>query len=949
MNRSRRNSFISRLAAALILLSPLAAPASTAVVEEAGPWARTIENVAPSIVSIHVDAVRAFDTEWNASAQATGFIVDAKNGIILTNRHVVQPGPVTAEAVFRNHEEVTLRPVYRDPVHDFGFYRYDPEALRYIEPETIPLRPDRATVGRDIRVIGNDAGEQLSILSGTLARLDRDAPVYGRGNYNDFNTFYIQAASSTSGGSSGSPVVDINGNAVALNAGGRMDAASSFFLPLERIVRALDYVKRGEVPPRGTLETTFQHEPFDELRRLGLREETERAARETNARETGMLVVAQVQPGGAAHNLLQPGDILVRINGRLLTRFPELEAIVDDNVGKVLALDVERGGEPLTLEVSVTDLHSITPDEYVEFGGAVVHDLSYQQARHLNRAQTGVYVANSGYILNRGGVPRGSVITGFNGEPVTNLRQFQERLATLKQGERARLRFFDFQEPQREVLALLTMDWRWFPANHCRRNDGTGFWDCTAIPAQDNGATIEPATAHFPDYGNARTNAIARSVAFVEFDMPYLIDGVSMPNYFGTALIVDHEAGLAVADRNTVPVSMGDARMTFAGSVEVPARVVYVHPLHNLVVLKYDPALLGDTPVKAAPLHPVEPKPGEELWVIGFQPDQTLQSRASRMQSAEPLRLPLSSTFRFREANMETWRLADDVADGDGVLVDEKGRVRGLWSSFAFQSGRQLSQTYSGVSADYVQEVLALARGKSELRSLETEFFFMPLASARKLGLPQEWAQRLEKLSPRDRRALAVERLVADAPAAGALQEGDLLLAVDGEPVADFRVVERATQKPIVHLTLLRDSKVQELDVETIVLDGNDTSRMLLWAGAQLQNPHRAIAAQRGISREGVFVAYFGFGSPASRYGLSPGRRIIEVDGQPTPDLDAFINVVRGKDHRDPVRLKTVMWDGRIEVITLKTDQRYWPTYEIRRTKKGWERRELEQPVPAAE
>ena len=86
------------------------------------------------------------------SSQATGFVVDAKRGLILTNRHVVTPGPVTAQAVFLNREEVTLYPVYRDPVHDFGFYRYDPSKLRFIKPTELKLYPQGAQVGREIRV-----------------------------------------------------------------------------------------------------------------------------------------------------------------------------------------------------------------------------------------------------------------------------------------------------------------------------------------------------------------------------------------------------------------------------------------------------------------------------------------------------------------------------------------------------------------------------------------------------------------------------------------------------------------------------------------------------------------------------------------------------------------------------------------------------------------------------
>src|SRR5690606_12377745 len=69
----------------LLIAAPLAAQEAT--------WNRTLERIASGVVSIHVDSTRAFDTESNQSTQATGFVVDAENGLILTNRHVVTPGP----------------------------------------------------------------------------------------------------------------------------------------------------------------------------------------------------------------------------------------------------------------------------------------------------------------------------------------------------------------------------------------------------------------------------------------------------------------------------------------------------------------------------------------------------------------------------------------------------------------------------------------------------------------------------------------------------------------------------------------------------------------------------------------------------------------------------------------------------------------------------------------
>ena len=131
--------------------------------------------------------------------------------------------------------------------------------------------------------------------------------------------------------------------------------------------------------------------------------------------------------------------------------------------------------------------------------------------------------------------------------------------------------------------------------------------------------------------------------------------------------------------------------------------------------------------------------------------------------------------------------------------------------------------------------------------------------------------------------------------------------------------------------------------------DGRDIDRVLIWAGATLQAPHRAMAAQRGIAPYGVFVSFFFYGSPATHHGLYAGRRIVEVDGQPTADLDAFIKTVGDKPDRSSLRLKTGSWNGQTDVITLKLDKHYWPAYELDRQKDGsWTRTALDPPQATA-
>ena len=122
---------------------------------------------------------------------------------------------------------------------------------------------------------------------------------------------------------------------------------------------------------------------------------------------------------------------------------------------------------------------------------------------------------------------------------------------------------------------------------------------------------------------------------------------------------------------------------------------------------------------------------------------------------------------------------------------------------------------------------------------------------------------------------------------------------------------------------------------------------MVHWAGPLLQAPHQAAQIQRRVPEEGVYVSLYWYGSPASRSKLRAARLITEVDGRPVADLDAFLALVRGRQSGDSVRLLTIDVDGKAELITLRLDREYFPSYELRADESGrWTRDDTIAPAP---
>ena len=906
-------------------------------------WRKTLEEIRPSVVSLRVNKTRPFDTESNTLLDGTGFVVDAQRGIILTNRHIVSTGPVKGEALFANQEEIELERLYADPVHDFGFFRYDPAGLRHIRPEGLELAPEAAQLGREIRVVGNDAGERFSILAGTIARLDRTAPNYGFGRYNDFNTFYIQAASGTSGGSSGSPVIDIEGRAVALNAGGQVRAQSSYFLPLERVRRALALVQEGQPVPRGGLLTTFEQLPYDELRRLGLGEGAEANARATFPGSAGLLVVRSTLQGSAASSALIPGDILLRIEDEEFPDFLRLETVLDGSVGQRVTLLIERRGSVMEAVIEVSDLHVVTPREYIAFGGTFLHPTSYQQARHFNVPLNTIYVAQPGYMLGLAAIENGSILREINGRPLETLDDVEQALSVLGHEDVAQLRYSTPRNPRANQVRSARTGRGWFAAERCRQGETSQDWSCRPLAPAASAGPAEPRMTQPREFDDSRLRRIAPSLVHVRFDMPYVVSAVNGQHYYGAGLIVDTERGWVVVDRNTVPETMGDAVLTFNGTLEVTARVAAIHPVHNLAVLEYDPALLGDTPLRAAVFAPRAPRAGEEIFLAGFRPDLEPVIRSYEAGDLKPINVMSSNFGGFREANLEILEVENADVQISGVLLDSRARVAALWSSFASGSRNRPNEIVAGLPIEHVRVMLDHLRQEASWRSLEVEWQRAPLSVALRRGLPEDWRLKVEEHDRERRQVLMAERTVAGTPAADQVRPGDLLLTIKGRMATRPREVEQAVAgQPRAELLVWRNGEEVKLDFDTVELGWEGLREVLFWAGALIQEPQRGMAAQLAIRPQGVTIQHYTYGSPAHRY-LLPIRylQVTALDGQPVASLGEFAGALQMVGDKPIIRVEGITPTGAAKVATVKLDPAYWPSSRLRLSDGRWERLNL--------
>jgi S1-C subfamily serine protease len=817
----------------------------------------------------------------------------------------VGSGPFWGYCIFDNHEEVDAYPVYRDPVHDFGILKFDPKAIKYMPVDPLPLRPDLAKVGIEIRVVGNDAGEKLSILSGVISRLDRNAPEYGDG-YSDFNTCYYQASAAASGGSSGSPVVNIDGYAVALQAGGRADgAATDYFLPLDRPLRALKCLQDGQPITRGDIQCQFILKPFDECKRLGLTEKWEDQIRQAFPKETNMLVAEIVLPEGPSHSKVEEGDVLIKVNGELLTQFIRLDDILDSTVGKTVKLLLLRGGDEVEVEIEVGDLHKITPDRFVSVAGGSFHSLSYQQARLYGVACKGVYVCEAGGSWRFENAENGWMIQTLDHKKTPDLETFIEVVKSIPDKARVVVTYKHLRDLHTLNTTVIYMDRHWSKKMKLAvRNDQTGLWDFSNLADPLPPVTPVPRKAAFIQLEHTSHPAVAdlvRSFVHVSCTMPVKLDGFPKNRKWGMGVVIDADKGLVVISRAIVPYDLCDISITIADSIVVEGKVVFLHPLQNYAIIQYDPKLV-DAPVLSAKLSSEQITQGASTYFIGYNRIGRIVHAATTVTEIFAVTIPANSGApRYRALNVDAITVDTSLSGqcGSGVLVAQDGTVQALWLTYLGErnaSTHRDEEYHLGLATPSLLPVVEqIQQGiNPQLRMLSVEFRAIQMSQARLMGVSEDWIHKVSLANTAHHQLFMVTKRTFErnAEEGAALLEGDIVLSLNRNIMTKISDLDVMYSHETLDAVIVRDCQEMSLRLSTVAADDVETDRAVSFCGAIFHAPHHAVRQQISKLFSEVYVSARTRGSPSSQYGLAPTNFITHVNGKPTPDLESFLQAV---------------------------------------------------------
>jgi len=275
--------------------------------------------------------------ERETEAAGSGVIVDAREGYVLTNAHVVE-NATSIEVTTKDNRQFKAKLVGRDPGTDIAVLQIQGSNLT-----AVPLGDsDHLQVGDFVLAVGNPFGLGQTVTSGIVSALGRSPGIEG---YEDF----IQTDASINPGNSGGPLVDLQGRIIGINtaivapSGGNVGIG--FAVPINMARQVMEQLISGGEVKRGQIGVAIQDLTPDIAQALG-------------TTHTQGAVIARVVPGSPAERAgLRTNDLVIAVNGTPIHNGVELRNRVGlSKIGDSVELTIVRGSSERTVAVRIDQM-----------------------------------------------------------------------------------------------------------------------------------------------------------------------------------------------------------------------------------------------------------------------------------------------------------------------------------------------------------------------------------------------------------------------------------------------------------------------------------------------------------------------------------------------------------------------------------------------------------------
>ena len=376
------------------------------------------KRVTPSVV--HVEAIVRVNDRRNA---VTGSgVIASSDGRILTNHHVVEKADKVTVTMPGVVGKIPARIIGSDKQTDIALLRIEPTQPL---PAATFGSSDEVRVGQWVLAVGNPYGLDGTVSLGIVSAKGRNLGIP------DLINDFIQTDSMIDRGSSGGPLVDLDGRVVGINSRGQ-GRGIGFTIPANTALDVMRQLESGGIE-RGWLGVTIQ--PFDR----------ELAAYFGVPNETGVVVSGVTPHSPAAAAGIQPGDVLTDFAGSAIEAEKEEDlgnfqrVVARVAPGKSASIALLRGGARKQLRVTLVEAPSAEAEELESETGFHAQEITETIVRQ-NRLATrlGAYVSfvASGSPAAEAGLEPGDVIRRVEGHENGTLGDLRGALAEAEKGSR---------------------------------------------------------------------------------------------------------------------------------------------------------------------------------------------------------------------------------------------------------------------------------------------------------------------------------------------------------------------------------------------------------------------------------------------------------------------------------------------------------------------------------